>query len=100
MLHFKAFSSATCNDDVAALEGVINEWLAKQNVYVQAMAQSAHGEHLVISFLYEENETQGAHRAAVATATHDIFEEALREAELDPAEELLVTLAPHAELPY
>jgi hypothetical protein len=100
MLHYKAFSSAVCNNDVAALEGMINEWLAKQNIYVQAMAQSAHGEHLVVSFLYEESETQGAHRAAVATATRDLFEEALREAELEPADELLVTLASHAELPY
>ncbi|HLY30829.1 MAG TPA: hypothetical protein VKQ36_07355 [Ktedonobacterales bacterium] len=101
VLHYKAFSSAACNNDIATLEGHVNEWLAKQRPYVHSMAQSAHGEYLVISFLYEDDESQGAHRAAaVATATPDIFEEALRDAELDPTEELLVTLLPHAELPY
>lgn len=101
MLHYKAFTSAVCNDDVAALEQLVNEWLEHAQPYVHSMAQSQLGEHLVLSFLFEEDDARDTRKAtAVAIATPDIFEEALRDAELDPADELFVTLLPHAELPY
>lgn len=101
MLHYKAFTSAVCNDDVAALEQIVNEWLEQEQPYVHSMAQSSLGAHLVLSFLFEEDDTNEMRRAsAVATAAPDIFEEALRDTDLDPADELFVTLLPHAELPY
>ena len=101
MVHYKAFSSAVCNDDVAALERLVNEWLAGEQPYVHSMAQSSLGEHLVLSFLFEDDDAHDSQKAtAVAVATPDIFAEALRDTDLDPADELFVTLLPHAELPY
>ncbi len=101
MLHYKAFNSAICNDDVAALEQLVNAWLEQEQPYVHSMAQSSLGEHLVLSFLFEEDTTRDAQKsAAVAIANPDIFAEALRDTDLDPADELFVTLLPHAELPY
>lgn len=101
MLHYKVFSSAACNDDVAALEQIVNEWLGREQPYVHSMAQSSLGEHLALSFLFEDDDTHDTQKTtAVAIANPDIFAEALRDTDLDPAEELFVTLLPHAELPY
>src|SRR5579863_8664178 len=74
MLHYKAFSSAACNDDVVALEQLVNAWLASEQPYVHSMAQSSLGEHLVLSFLFEDDDAHDSQRAtAVAVATPDIF---------------------------
>jgi len=101
MLHYKAFTSADCNDNIAAFEQSVNEWMEQERPYVHTMTQSSFGAHVVISFLYETDaDAEREERVAVATAAPEVFEEALRESDLDPADQLLVTLLPHAELPY
>lgn len=96
MLRFKSFSSESCHDDIAKLERMVNDWLESAKPHIQHMAQSAHGTHLVVSFVFDDSQH------LVATATHavaipEVFEEELQDAELDPTE---VIPLPEAELPY
>ncbi len=97
MPRFKAFSSAICGDDVGQLERLIGEWLMTARPRISLMAQSAHGAHLVISFVYDASgvEEGGAH----ATAVPDAFERTMEDSDLNPAGADSGQL-PEAELPY
>jgi hypothetical protein len=96
MLRFKSFSSAACGDDVTNLERLVNDWLMVAHPQIQHMAQSSLGEHLVLSFVYDDAHAQVA-LAEHAVAIPDVFEEQLQDTELDPMEVLPLPLA---ELPY
>lgn len=98
MLHYKVFTSATYNLDLAAMETAVNAWLEETQPLAHTMAQSSAGEAVVVSFLYELDEEDGEGRARVATAEAPV-EEASR-FDLSTAESVMITLLPHAELPY
>ena len=95
-LRFKAFSSASCGDDIGKLERMINDWLESAHPAVRHMAQSAFGAHLVVSFVYDSGESRVA-VAERAVAVPEIFEQDLQDTELDPME---IVILPEAELPY
>ena len=96
MLRFKSFSSAACGDDVMKFERMVNDWLAAAQPQIRHMAQSSLGEHLVLSFVYDEGHAKAA-LAEHAVAIPEVFEEQLQDTELDPMELLPLPLA---ELPY
>ena len=98
MQRFKAFSSATWENDLRRFEDGINEWIASERPHIHYMAQSPFGEHLVVSFIYASDLTQEAATAAEA-AVPDVFERTLEDADLDPSEVSEVPL-PAVELPY
>jgi len=96
MLHFKSFSSAACCDDMTKLERLVNDWLTVAQPQIRHMAQSSWGEHLVLSFVYDDAHSQVA-LAEHAVAIPEVFEEQLQDTKLDPMEVLPLPLA---ELPY
>jgi len=93
---FKVFSSASCGDDIGKLERMINDWLESAHPAIRHVAQSSLGTHLVVSFVFDD---AGAHVAVAerAVAVPEVFEQDLRDAELDPME---IVILPEAELPY
>lgn len=95
-LRFKSFSSASCGDDVTKLERLVNDWLEAARPHIHHMAQAPLGEHLILSFVYDDAH---AHTAVAqhAVAVPEVFEEELQDTELDPMEVLTL---PEAELPY
>jgi hypothetical protein len=96
MLRFKSFSSAACHDDLIKLERLINDWLETAQPHIQHIAQSPLGEHLVLSFVFDDAHAHVA-LAERAVAVPEVFEEELQDTELDPMEVLPL---PQAELPY
>jgi hypothetical protein len=96
MLRFKSFSSATCGDDLIKFEQAVNMWLEASQPHIKHMAQSALGEHLILSFVYDDAHGHVA-VAQHAVAIPEVFEEELQDTELDPME---VIPLPPAELPY
>lgn len=99
MQHFKAFTSAICQDDLGQLEHMINEWLENEHPHIHYMAQSTFDQHLVITFVYAK---RPEHATAVATAeaeVPEVFERTLEHADLDPSGRVHVPL-PQVELPY
>lgn len=96
MLRFKSFSSRQCDGDVTRLERLVNGWLEAANPHIQHMAQSSQGEHLVVSFLYDDMHGHVA-VAAHEVAIPEVFEQDLQDSELDPAE---TPPLPDVELPY
>jgi hypothetical protein len=98
MLHYKVFTSASFGDDMAELEMAVNTWLDEAQPLVHTMTQSSAGASVVISFLYELDEDENQ-RVSVATAEAPIDTSAQR-LDLSTADSLVVTLLPHAELPY
>lgn len=98
MLHYKVFTSATYGDDMAELETAVNAWLDEAQPLVHTMTQSNAGSSVVISFLYELDEDEDQ-RVSVATAEAPV-ETGARRLDLTTSESLMITLLPHAELPY
>jgi hypothetical protein len=96
MLRFKSFSSASCGDDMSKLEHTVNDWLTSKRPHIRHMAQSPHGAHLVISFVYDDGQFAAA-LAEHAVAVPEVFEQEMQDAELDPLE---IIPLPEAELPY
>lgn len=97
MQKFRLFSSAVYAGDLTALETQINSWLESGRPHIHHMAQSALGEHLIVSFIYVEPLGEQAEAAASASVPA-IFERTLANADLDPSEEVVVL--PEMELPY
>jgi hypothetical protein len=83
MQRFRAFSSADCNDDLAALERAINEWLETDHPHIHYFAQSAFGEHLIVSFVYAQMPAETAVAAAEA-AVQEVYGRTLEDIDLDP----------------
>lgn len=98
MLHYKVFTSAAYGDDMAELERAVNAWLDEAQPLVHTMTQSCAGSSVVISFLYELDEDE-QQRVSVATAEAPV-EAGARRHDFSTAESLMMTLLPHAELPY
>ena len=98
MLHYKVFTSATYGDDMAELETAVNAWLDEAQPLVHTMTQSNAGSSVIMSFLYELDEDE-SQRVSVATVEAPV-EASARRIDLSSAESLVVTLLPHADLPY
>jgi hypothetical protein len=98
MLHYKVFTSAAYGDDMTAMEMAVNAWLEEAQPLVHTMTQSSAGTSVIISFLYELDEDE-RQRVSVATAEAPV-EAGARRIDLSTAESLMITLLPHAELPY
>ncbi len=98
MPQYKAFSSATCGDDLARLEHAINHWMESEQPRIYLTTQSPFGSHLVVSFLYDLSDVADTGMTAV-TAVPEVFERTMEDTELDPEEHEPAQL-PEAELPY
>lgn len=98
MLHYKVFSSAAYDENMAELEAAVNTWLEKTQPLVHTMTQAAAGAGVVVSFLYELDSELGQ-RSRVATA-EEPTEVTVRSSDLSNAESIMITLLPHVELPY
>jgi hypothetical protein len=104
MQRFRAFSSATWDDNLARMERAINDWLESDHPHIHMMTQANFQSHLIVSFVYADS-YQMATTAEAATVA-EIFERQLDNAgrgegseEEDEDADLLVTL-PLVELPY
>jgi hypothetical protein len=51
---FKGFDSALCGDSMATLEEVVNTWMDEERPRIRQMCQCTRGEHIVLSFVYED----------------------------------------------
>jgi len=51
---FKGFDSAQCGDNMSALEAVVNAWMESDHPRIRHVCQSMRGEHILLSFVYEE----------------------------------------------
>ncbi len=54
MYKFKGFDSIDCGDSMSALEAMVNAWMESEQPRVRHMAQTIRGEHILLSFVYEE----------------------------------------------
>lgn len=54
MYRFKGFDSAVCGGSVSALETIINAWMDEEHPRIRHMSQSVRGQHIVLSFVYED----------------------------------------------
>jgi hypothetical protein len=51
---FKGFDSEQCGDNMSALEAVVNAWMESDHPRIRHVCQSIRGEHILLSFVYEE----------------------------------------------
>ena len=65
---FKGFDSAHCGDNMHALEQLVNVWMEAEQPRIRQMCQSVRGEHILLSFVYEETHDL-EQRLAAQTAT-------------------------------
>lgn len=96
---YKVFTSAAYGEDVRELERGINDWMSREVPRILFMKQSAHGQHVVISFVFDSGGSRGAAVATESAEVPEVFERTLGDADLDPGEQPDVLL-PEAELPY
>lgn len=54
MYKFKGFDSAECGDSMSALEVVVNAWMEGEHPRVRHMCQTMRGDHILLSFVYED----------------------------------------------
>lgn len=54
MYRFKGFDSAQCGDNMAALEALVNAWMEGEHPRIRHMCQSMRGEHILLTFVYED----------------------------------------------
>lgn len=54
MYKFKGFDSIDCGDSMSALEAMVNAWMESEQPRVRHIAQTMRGEHILLSFVYEE----------------------------------------------
>ncbi|GCE06168.1 hypothetical protein [Dictyobacter aurantiacus] len=55
MYRYKGFDSALCGGSVAALEAVVNAWMEGERPRIRQMSQSVRGQHIILSFVYEDS---------------------------------------------
>ena len=53
MYRYKGFDSIQCEDDMSALEAMINAWMEIEHPRIRHVCQSMRGEHILLSFVYE-----------------------------------------------
>jgi hypothetical protein len=98
MQRFKTFTSADCDDDLARLEQMVNDWLDTEKPHVHYFSSAPFGDHLVVSFVYAARYAE-AGVAEEAAAVAEVFERTMGNATPDPAE-VKEVLLPEVELPY
>jgi hypothetical protein len=54
MYKFKGFDSTECGDSMSALEAVVNAWMEAEHPRIRHVNQSMRGEHILLSFVYED----------------------------------------------
>jgi len=52
---FKGFDSAQCGDSLSALEAMVNAWMEREHPRIRHMCQSMRGDHILLSFVYEDS---------------------------------------------
>jgi len=55
LYRFKAFDSADCDGALSTLEAAVNAWMEEEHPRIRHMCQSVRGEHIVVSFVYENS---------------------------------------------
>lgn len=69
MYRFKSFDSARCGDSMNSLEQLVNTWMEEEHPRIRHMCQSVRGEHILLSFVYEETHELEQRVAAQTQAT-------------------------------
>lgn len=54
MYRFRGFDSTQCGDSMAELEAVVNAWMEGEHPRIRHVCQSMRGEHILLSFVYED----------------------------------------------
>ena len=54
MYRFKGFDSTQCGDSMSALEAIVNAWMESEHPRIRHVCQSVRGEHILLSFVYED----------------------------------------------
>lgn len=98
MFRYKNFDSAACGDNLERLETTVNEWMQQQHPHIRLMAQTPRGNHVLLSFVYEDS-TDSVSPLARKAAVPEVYERTMDDIELDPQSEDDAGL-PEAELPY
>lgn len=76
MYRFKGFDSAHCGDNMRSLEQLVNVWMEEEHPRIRHMCQSVRGEHILLSFVYEETrELEQRVAAQTQTSLPRYFEE-------------------------
>ena len=65
---FKGFDSARCGDSMNSLEQLVNAWMETEHPRIRHMCQSMRGDHILLSFVYEETREM-EQRLAIQTQT-------------------------------
>lgn len=55
MYRFKGFDSAQCGDNMSALEAMVNAWMEGERPRIRHACQTMRGEHILLSFVYEDS---------------------------------------------
>lgn len=55
MYRFKGFDSAGCGDSMSALEAMVNAWMETEHPRIRHACQTMRGDHILLSFVYEES---------------------------------------------
>ena len=70
MYRFKGFDSTQCGDSFSALEAVVNAWMESEHPRIRHVCQSVRGEHILLSFVYEETKELEQRVTAQAHSTN------------------------------
>jgi hypothetical protein len=97
MQRIKVFSTQMAGSDLAQFEQLVNDWLATDQPQLMQMTQSAFADDLALTFLYEAGQGEREERMSAHAAVPGVFEDGLRDADLDLQDE---PGFPDAELPY
>jgi len=65
---FKGFDGTQCNDNMAALEAMINAWMEEEHPRIRHMCQSVRADHILLCFVYEDSR-ELEHRVSAQTQT-------------------------------
>ena len=69
---FKGFDSTECGDSMSALEEVVNSWMREEHPQIRHMGQSMRGEHILLSFVYEDTPEQVQNGILEASVENDL----------------------------
>lgn len=72
MYRFKGFDSAQCGDSMSELEAMVNAWMETNHPRIRHVCQSMRGEHVLLSFVYEETRELEARVVTQAQTTSSL----------------------------
>ncbi len=77
---FKGFDSAHCGDSMSALEAMVSAWMEGEHPRIRHMCQCVRGEHILLSFVYEdaqelERRTTAQAQAGITGSFPRLFDE-------------------------